>query len=183
MSKRGSNISKVFFFAFDKTFCSNSWILIQSLHPILFHSAIYAHGVVQTLQEIVKTNLKTPLINDSQTLSHLLRRLACGNLKLVQNWYKVAVQNVQNIKVTIVNMQMQCFAVIEWMKFQWSHRCNCFFWGGRGMPLHRTACLLGTKKWWLKWHFQALNSSNHACIMACKLLSLFLLCHRILKTV
>ena len=129
-----------------------------------------ARGVVQTLQEIVKTNLKTPLINDSQTLSHLLRRLACGNLKLVQNWYKVAVQNVQNIKVTIVNMQMQCFAVIEWMKFQWSHRCNCFFWGGRGMPLHRTACLLGTKKWWLKWHFQALNSSNHACIMACKLL-------------
>ena len=113
MSKRGSNISKVFFFALDKTFCSNSWILIQSLHPILFHSAIYARGVVQTLQEIVKTNLKTPLINDSQTLSHLLRRLACGNLKLVQNWYKVAVQNVQNIKVTIVNMQMQCFAVIE----------------------------------------------------------------------
>ena len=132
MSKRGSNISKVVFFAFDKTFCSNSWILIQSLHPILFHSAIYARGVVQTLQEIVKTNLKTPLINDSQTLSHLLRRLACGNLKLVQNWYKVAVQNVQNIKVTIVNMQMQCFAVIEWMKFQWSHRCNCFFWGGEG---------------------------------------------------
>ena len=42
------------------------------------------------------------MINDSQTLSHLLRRLACGNLKLVQNWYKRAVQNVQNIKVTIV---------------------------------------------------------------------------------
>ena len=135
------------------------------------------------LRETVKlicsqTNLKSSLINDSrQTLSHLLRRLACGNLKLVQNWYKIVVQNVQNIKVTIVSMQMQCFAVIEWMKFQWSHRCNYFFWGVA------TALQLGTKKWWLKWHFQALNSSNHACIMACKLLSLFLLCHRILKTV
>ena len=88
-----------------------------SLMDVLLHVYSLAPGVVQTLRETVKlcsqTNLKSPLINDSQTLSHLLRRLACGNLKLVQNWYKVAVQNVQNIKVTIVNMQMQCFAVIE----------------------------------------------------------------------